>query len=264
MALTPVNLAATNVLSTSVRSTWERWTPIQIFLAGEKGAWYDPSDLSTLFQDAAGTIPVTADGDPVGLMLDKSGNGDHASQSVSAKRMVYGTDGVLRWIDSDGIGAFLITSVASIQGNGSRTILVGALTEPTTAPISHIVHSGNDGTAGATFGLVSRTGSVNNLGQHYWNGSFNSGFSGMGTDVYSVNKNGSTETYRRATTNQEAVNTKTTTTGAGVYYLFSRAGGNSEYGNGKIYGIVIVDRALTASEMEASESYLANQAGVTL
>lgn len=34
--------------------------------------WLDPSDLSTLFQDAAGTTPVTAPGQPVGLALDKS------------------------------------------------------------------------------------------------------------------------------------------------------------------------------------------------
>ena len=46
--------------------------PGRLFLDGEQGAWYDPSDLSTLFQDAAGTTPVTADGDPVGLMLDLS------------------------------------------------------------------------------------------------------------------------------------------------------------------------------------------------
>ncbi|PJK29972.1 hypothetical protein [Minwuia thermotolerans] len=43
-----------------------------LFAGGEEGAWYDPSDLSTLFQDSVGTTPVTADGDPVGLMLDKS------------------------------------------------------------------------------------------------------------------------------------------------------------------------------------------------
>lgn len=36
------------------------------------GAWFDPSDLSTLYQDAAGTKPVTAVEQPVGLMLDKS------------------------------------------------------------------------------------------------------------------------------------------------------------------------------------------------
>lgn len=43
-----------------------------LFASGEPGAWYDPSDMSTMFQDAAGTIPVTAVGQPVGLILDKS------------------------------------------------------------------------------------------------------------------------------------------------------------------------------------------------
>lgn len=46
--------------------------PLSLFSGGEQGAWYDPSDLSTMFQDAAGTIPVTAAGNPVGLVLDKS------------------------------------------------------------------------------------------------------------------------------------------------------------------------------------------------
>lgn len=43
-----------------------------LFASGEQGAWYDPSDLTTMFQDSAGTTPVTADGQPVGLILDKS------------------------------------------------------------------------------------------------------------------------------------------------------------------------------------------------
>lgn len=43
---------------------------------GEQGVWYDTSDLSTMFQDAAGTLPVYAPGQgqvdpPVGLWLDK-------------------------------------------------------------------------------------------------------------------------------------------------------------------------------------------------
>ena len=42
------------------------------FAKGEQGAWYDPSDITTLFQDSAGTTPVTAVEQPVGLMLDKS------------------------------------------------------------------------------------------------------------------------------------------------------------------------------------------------
>src|SRR5690606_20213863 len=37
--------------------------------------WYDPSDLSTVFQDAAGTTPGAA-GSPVGLLLDKHLGGE--------------------------------------------------------------------------------------------------------------------------------------------------------------------------------------------
>lgn len=59
-----------------------------MFSRGEPGAWYDPSDLSTLFQDAAGTTPVTAVEQPVGRMLDKSGRGNHAVQATTTKRPV--------------------------------------------------------------------------------------------------------------------------------------------------------------------------------
>jgi hypothetical protein len=44
----------------------------EFYSDGQKGAWYDPSDLSTMFQNYAGTVPVTAVGQPVSLILDKS------------------------------------------------------------------------------------------------------------------------------------------------------------------------------------------------
>ena len=53
-----------------------------LFAAGEKGAWFDAGDRSTLFQDRAGTIPVTTVGQFVGKWLDKSGNGNHATASA--------------------------------------------------------------------------------------------------------------------------------------------------------------------------------------
>lgn len=46
--------------------------PFSLFSNNEQGAWYDPSDYSTLYQDAAGTTPVTAVEQPVRLMLDRS------------------------------------------------------------------------------------------------------------------------------------------------------------------------------------------------
>jgi hypothetical protein len=65
------------------------FSPAHLFASNEEGAWYDPSDLSTLFQDSLGTTPVTTAGDPVGKMLDKSGRGNHATQATSAARPTY-------------------------------------------------------------------------------------------------------------------------------------------------------------------------------
>lgn len=48
------------------------FSPALLFTSGVAGAWYDPSDYSTLFQDSAGTTPVTAVEQGVRLMLDKS------------------------------------------------------------------------------------------------------------------------------------------------------------------------------------------------
>jgi len=67
------------------------FSPASLFAGGIAGAWYGPSDLSTLFQDSAGTTPVTTAGQPVGLMLDNSGNGNHATQATAAARPTYQT-----------------------------------------------------------------------------------------------------------------------------------------------------------------------------
>ena len=79
MALTPselrrrkMNLLMAMSYAAFASSKASAWSPTLLFAAGEQGAWYDPSDFSTMFQDAAGTTPVTAVEQPVGLLLDKS------------------------------------------------------------------------------------------------------------------------------------------------------------------------------------------------
>jgi hypothetical protein len=81
-----LGLLASTTLAT--RNVSVAFTPAVLFAAGEQGVWYDPSDLTTLFQDSAGTIPVTAVEQPVGRMLDLSGRGNHATQTTSASRPV--------------------------------------------------------------------------------------------------------------------------------------------------------------------------------
>jgi hypothetical protein len=88
----------------------QSFTPADLFASGEQGAWYDPSDLTTMFQDRAGTTPVTADGQTVGKILDKSGRGNHAIAPSDAARPLYKTSGGLHWLQFDGVDDSLSTA----------------------------------------------------------------------------------------------------------------------------------------------------------
>lgn len=99
------------------------FSPISLFADGKQGVWYDPSDKSTLFQDVAGTIPVTKDGDPVGKMLDKSGNGNHAIQSISSSRPIYRKDTFNSYLFFDGTDDFMKSTYASAVTSPSTLAL---------------------------------------------------------------------------------------------------------------------------------------------
>jgi hypothetical protein len=99
------------------------WTPTDL---ASLGAWFDPSDLSTMFQDAAGTTPVTAAGQPVGLILDKSGNGHHASQSTSTARPLFQIDGSGNaHLVFDGVDDYLSTAAIDLTGTDKVTVFIG-------------------------------------------------------------------------------------------------------------------------------------------
>lgn len=59
-------------INISMVSNGSTYSPYSLFAAGEQGVWLDPSDITTLFRDTAGTQPVTAAGQSVALALDKS------------------------------------------------------------------------------------------------------------------------------------------------------------------------------------------------
>lgn len=97
-----------------------------IFATGEQGFAYDPNDLTTLYQDAAGTVPVTAVGQPVGLMLDKSGRNNHAFQTVSASRPILQQTPILGNELLPEVGSFDAGGVGWLAPNGGWTYTAGA------------------------------------------------------------------------------------------------------------------------------------------
>lgn len=57
-------------------------------------AWYEVAPAN-MWQDTAGTVPVTAANDPVARVDDLSGNGRHLLQSNATARPLYKTGGGL-------------------------------------------------------------------------------------------------------------------------------------------------------------------------
>ena len=74
----------------------------------------DPTDISTMFQDAAGTIPVTADGQPLGLWLDKSGLDNHFYADAGLEAYAYPTAGYVDFDDTSNRGRLYTTSLTAI------------------------------------------------------------------------------------------------------------------------------------------------------
>ncbi len=90
------------------------FTPSVLFQNGEQGLWFDPSDLATMFQDANGTTPVTAAGQPVGLILDKS------------QKLARGEETVTNGDFSAGITAWESSSaVLSVVGGACQAVATG-------------------------------------------------------------------------------------------------------------------------------------------
>lgn len=89
-----------------------------LFAGGVDGAWYDPAELTSLWQDAAATVAVTANDNPVRLMRDLSGNARHALAPSDAARPLYKSGNTVLF---DAVDDRLVTSGLT---NGAYTLCV--------------------------------------------------------------------------------------------------------------------------------------------
>jgi len=122
------------------------FSPLSLFAASEPGLWYDFGDLSTLFQDTAGTTPVTAAGQSVARINDKSGRGNHATQSTSLSRPTLGrnpssgTRNLLTYTEQFENAAWAksrTTVTANATTSPDGTVNADKLVEDTTASSTH-------------------------------------------------------------------------------------------------------------------------------
>ncbi len=112
-----------------------RWTPANLFTTGD-GFWYDFKPLTLLKQDSAGTTPVTAANDPVGLVLDQSGDARNALQATSTARPLVKSSGSNYYVQFDKVDDRLLVTVPPGGWTGTmiHSTVAGTISYAATLP----------------------------------------------------------------------------------------------------------------------------------
>jgi hypothetical protein len=242
--------------------------PEGLFADGEQGVWYDPSDLSTLFQDAAGTVPVTASGDPVELMRDKSGRGNDLTlvnavlnDAAGLRSIVFnGTTTAVTAASVDFTGTDKVTVWAGLRKLSDAT--AGIVVELSSGPANHgafaLIAPGTTNTPDYTFASQGTIARLVTTPANYPATERNvvTGAGDIAGDSVAIRVDG-----RHAI---DAVLDQ----GAGPYGdypLFVGARDSAGvFFTGNLYGLIVRGVASNLAEITSTEQYIAGKAGVTL
>ena len=255
---------------------WVQFLPSDLFAASEKGVWYDPGDITTLFQDTAGTIPVTASGQTVALMKDKSGNGIDATQSDATKRPTFNIypDTDYGYLNFDGTNDFMVTGNLTFAATSvsTMTATVGVQVDTGATGSRIVIELGTDtSTSNGSFYITAPS----TAGDHSFGLRGDAFIAAVVANVNpsddiltavldisqstkeleliprlnSVVKSGAAITW------SGAVSAGTGTFGTKAMYIGARAG-TSLFFKGKFYGAVVRGATSTAPQLTATEAWV--------
>jgi hypothetical protein len=231
------------------------FNPTTLFAGGQTGGWWDPSDLTSMFQDSAGTTPVTAAGQPVGRINDKSGNGNNLLQTTAGARPVLQIDTGHNYLACDGvtqwIGAIFTLAQPLTRVNALR--IIAYITN------ARMIDGGSDGSV--TFFMF---GTAPNVSLYAGNGidpqdatHFTVGSDHVGIELYT--NVGSTSSLQIDNNAAVAGNPGPAAAGGN-----SVAGAGGVIGNIRFYGGIAIGRLLTTPEINNCRTFFGAKAGLTL
>lgn len=239
---------------------------------------YDPTDLSSLFQDTAGSTPVTAHTDPVGRMNDKSPNGWNVIQGTAGSRPLYDVTGSVKTLSFAGTDDRLSissgTALNVFRNKSFGTIIAGVNFTSSGTQMYAVSCSAAAGVTTLRAGLQKNTsdkavtlgrrldgaGSASQASTASVNGAFKAltaEFDWAGAKAHISIDLGARETLDPFLT----AGTTSDTASAG-FDVGSLGSGN--FLIGKIGRIIVIDRELTTDEKTAAIKWVAAGHGITL
>lgn len=234
------------------------------------GVWYDPSDLSTMFQDSAGTTPVTAVGQPVGKILDKSGRGNHATQSTAGYKPLLQTENGRNYLAFDGLDDFLVTGNVDFSSTDKIAVAAGVrkLSDAGAGVVCELSATGDSNGIFNLYAPVSASPSYSFRSKGTAGPvASSSGFPPPITSVISgMGSVSGDSVLLRVDGAQKAISNADQGTGNfGNYPLYiGRRGGTSLPFNGRLYGLAICGGMDDIYKLKKIEQYLAKKTGVII
>lgn len=232
------------------------FTPLSLFGAGEGGAWYDISDASTLFQDLAGTVPVTADGQPVGMVRDKSGNNNHLVAASTAARPIYHQAGGKYWLQSDGVD-----DIIRVNFTLAQTWQRIAAFRPLAWVANARIMSGGSAVANAA---LFQTGVSPQLALFDGTISTPVGGAAIGSDVIITEQHSGATSSLQINSGTPVVSNSGTGAASGQAIFAANGGSGAFFATMYFYGAVVRSGTMTASQISNVKAFLAKKAGVQL
>jgi len=236
--------------------------PASLFASGEDGVWYDPSDLTTMWTDTAGTTQTTAvlegvtptSANQVARIDDKSGNGNHALQGTSpAQPILRVTSGGLYYLEFDGTDDFMSVAYTTTFNNITRSAAYRAAASNIFLDEDNVANRGSFWTTTTNGNLRFYNNASGIIASGGWSHNVDE------VVVGTINSSG-------AATIDGSGNSQTGTVSVpsiGGIRLGS-GGSGANWLDGRIYAVVDLDRVVTAQENTNLQTYLANRSGVTL
>lgn len=247
--------------------------PSTLFAGGEQGGWYDPSDLSTLFQDSAGTTRVTALGQAVGRINDKSGRGNHLTQTSATSRPLLQQDASGAFhLQFDGFDDFLTAGTFNMSASDKVTVCAGLRKISTTTAVAVELSAASTTNDGA-FGIFAPDGAVQytfaSRGTALATAStsdaqFAAPQTGVIVGVGDIAADGCSLRIGGVQRGVTASDQGTGNYGAAYPLFVGRRAGTTLPFNGNLYGLVIRGTAATTTQIAALERYMARQTGIAL
>lgn len=213
-------------------------------------AWYDFGDPSLLFVDA-GITPVSSDGDSIYQASDKSGNGNHLTQTTVGVRPTYKT-GIQNGLSVgrfDGINDVMLSALAQITGDKTifltyRKIAVGVGV--------HIM--GSDIATGQFYGLNGTNFAYGRKGV-----AFDLTASSNEDTVTKVVTIALSGTAGRLLKDNAIEDSQTVADAAGGNYVFGALDLVSFFSNMDLMEVVIYDKALPSTSESGIAAYIQNR-----